>query len=95
MQAIELETTISRLGHIDLPEDCRAAFGRSARIILFLDEPAPPTEDQRRERLRAALDGLATSGAFADIADPVAWQREQRQDRVGANSFALVPPQGE
>lgn len=80
MQAIELETTISRQGHIDLPEEYRAAFGRSARIILLLDE-TPPDEDYRRERLRAALEGLSASGAFADIADPVQWQRDQRQDR--------------
>lgn len=80
MRAIELETTISGQGHIDLPEDCRAAFGRSARIILLLDEP-PPDQDGRRARLRAAMDGLAASGAFADITDTAAWQREQRQDR--------------
>ncbi len=81
MQAIELETTISRQGHIDLPEECRSAFGRSARVILLLDEAPPPDQDSRRERLHAALVGLAASGAFADIADPVQWQREQRQDR--------------
>jgi hypothetical protein len=85
MQAIELETTISRLGHIDLPEDCREAFGRSARIILLLDEPPQPTEDQRRERLRAALDGLAASGAFAD---PDEWQREAADLKDALEAFS-------
>ena len=28
-----------------------------------------------------ALQALADMGAFADIEDPVAWQREQRKDR--------------
>lgn len=80
MQAIELETTISQQGHIDLPENCRAAFGRAAKIILLLDEP-PPDEDRRRERLRAALDGLAVSGAFAT----------HRNDRQGETVAAEDP----
>ena len=34
--------------------------------------------EARRRRVTAALDALRGSGAFADIADPVAWQREIR-----------------
>ena len=33
------------------------------------------------ERMAAALEKLATSAAVAGIEDPVAWQREVRQDR--------------
>jgi hypothetical protein len=42
------------------------------------------SEDERRARgLRAAaaLERLAKAGAFDQIEDPVAWQREIRQDR--------------
>ncbi len=36
---------------------------------------------ERQERLAAALTQATALNPFADIADPVAWQREQRQDR--------------
>ena len=35
----------------------------------------------RRERLTAALAQAVALNPFAEIVDPVAWQREQRQDR--------------
>lgn len=36
---------------------------------------------ERQERLAAALTQAMALNPFADIVDPVAWQREQRQDR--------------
>lgn len=44
----------------------------------------PESEDERRARGRravAALQELARTGAFDEIEDPVAWQREIRRDR--------------
>lgn len=35
----------------------------------------------RRDRLTSALAQAVALNPFAEIADPVAWQREQRQDR--------------
>lgn len=35
----------------------------------------------RRDRLAAALEQAVALNPFAEIADPVAWQREQRHDR--------------
>jgi hypothetical protein len=35
----------------------------------------------RRERLAAALAQAVELNPFADITDPVAWEREERQDR--------------
>ena len=40
------------------------------------DDPGP-----RQESIVELFQALADSGAFADIDDPVAWQREQRKDR--------------
>jgi hypothetical protein len=49
MQAIELETTISPQGAIVLPADCKALYGRHARMILLLaDEPEPAGPSRRR-----------------------------------------------
>ena len=39
------------------------------------------SESERKAALRDALSTLRESGAFADIEDPVAWQREIRKDR--------------
>lgn len=45
-------------------------------------EKAPATSTQtRRDRLTAALAQAVALNPFAEITDPVAWQREQRQDR--------------
>ncbi len=38
-------------------------------------------DSQRRERLRKAFETLVELGTFADISDPVDWQRQMRKDR--------------
>ncbi len=43
--------------------------------------PAPAiARNQKRERLAEALAQAAALNPYGDIADPIAWQREQRQD---------------
>jgi hypothetical protein len=50
-------------------------------ITPLLD--APPESAHERGRVMAeALAALATRGTFAAITDPVAWQREVRQERT-------------
>ena len=57
--------------------------------VIYLEQKAqsiiPATtnvaKEQQRQRLAEALEQLAALNPFSDIADPVAWQREQRQDR--------------
>ena len=39
------------------------------------------TKQQHRERFAEALEQAAALNPFGNIPDPVAWQREQRQDR--------------
>ena len=85
MQAIELETTISAQGGIELPAECRAFYGRHARMILLLDdlpsEPPQPGRSERQAALRRALADVAAAGTFAHIDDVSAWQYEARTDR--------------
>lgn len=38
--------------------------------------------EERSKQIMAAFQSLSESGAFADIEDPVAWQREIRKDRA-------------
>ena len=50
---------------------------RVARPGKFSDLP----KGERGRRMRAALEKLSRLNAFAEIKDPVAWQREIRKDR--------------
>jgi|APIni6443716594_1056825.scaffolds.fasta_scaffold1041515_2 bifunctional DNA-binding transcriptional regulator/antitoxin component of YhaV-PrlF toxin-antitoxin module len=70
MQAIEIETDITKEGHIHLPGPLRKVFGRHARLILLLDESQPAEKS-------AAIDNLLSlRGALRDDADFDAAMRE-------------------
>ena len=70
-----------------LPPPRAARLERLILGLLDLVEPEPArtsadTEDRRRrEHALAALDRIAARGGIAGIPDPIAWQREQRNDR--------------
>ena len=38
-------------------------------------------DEERRKRIKESLQTLAEMGTFADIEDPVEWQRQIRKDR--------------
>ena len=58
-----------------------SAIGVRVRIIL-LDQPEAVTDEQRGLRMAEALAGIAARGRVAEmIPDPIAWQREVREDR--------------
>ncbi len=62
------------------PEKQREALD----FITFLQQRAPlPVSSPavRKERLRKAFATLTKLGTFADITDPVEWQRQIRKDR--------------
>lgn len=68
---------------IDLPPDKQSEV---LDFIAFLQDRArvvrsASTESERGQRIRAALQTLADLGTFADIVDPVAWQKQIRKDR--------------
>ena len=44
-------------------------------------QSASPSDAERKERLRKAFATLAEMKTFADIGDPVEWQRQIRKDR--------------
>ena len=54
-----------------------------AVYVTILDQPDSPTVTlDQGELMAAALEQLASNNALADINDPVAWERDQRQDRM-------------
>ena len=54
-------------------------------FILFLQQRLSATpaanEEERGKRIKTAFQTLANLNTFADITDPVAWQKQLRQDR--------------
>ena len=62
--------------HLPLPVELRHG---KVNVVATLERPvAVPSP---RATPLESLKELRKLGAFRDIADPVAWQREQRQDR--------------
>jgi hypothetical protein len=50
--------------------------------VILLGEAALSSSSERGQAMAEALENLAKAGAFSEITDPAAWQRETRQDRV-------------
>jgi hypothetical protein len=52
-------------------------------LITVLSDIHPPLkiEEKRGEQMAQCLEKIAQTGGIEGIADPVAWQRELRQDR--------------
>jgi antitoxin component of MazEF toxin-antitoxin module len=57
-------------------EDAQLKSGQKTVITLPILEPK-----QNRDRIQKVLRQLQEAGAYKDIKDPVAWQREVRKDR--------------
>jgi antitoxin component of MazEF toxin-antitoxin module len=57
-------------------EDAKLVLGQKTTIQL----PTPPMK-QDRAKIQRVLKRLQEIGAYKDIKDPVAWQREIRKDR--------------
>ncbi len=72
-------------GTVHVPLPAGTPKGKIKVTASFSPVDAPPeklraTPEMVRERM-AALEHLRQLNIFKDIADPVAWQREIRQDR--------------
>jgi hypothetical protein len=60
------------------------AGGKPAEVLVTVLEPSGMSESERRERgagMAAALREIASRGGIKSIPDPVAWQREMREDK--------------
>ena len=72
MKVIEKEIVIATDGK--LPPDFREAFGRKARVAVYLQEQ----EQGKTEGADFLLDLVGKIQAFRDVDDPVALQRNLR-----------------
>jgi hypothetical protein len=51
-------------------------------LVTIPDSGNQASDEERGARRIAAMEKLAALGAFSEIQDPVAWQREIRKDRA-------------
>jgi len=55
---------------------------RPVRVYVTLQEdPSTLSAEFRRQRIVEILEKIAANNVFAEISDPVEWQRDLRQDR--------------
>jgi hypothetical protein len=72
-----------RLEWSDAPPDELTQNRPVAVYVTILEEPRnPPEQTQTGQQMAAILEQLANMNAFAEIADPAAWERAIRSDRV-------------
>lgn len=64
--------------HLPLPIELRQS---KLKVTATIQEAGDSNERPTKEDALAALRKLRELGTFKEIADPVAWQREIRQDR--------------
>jgi hypothetical protein len=64
--------------HLPLPPELRHT---KIRVTATLEATEQVGERPTREAAMAALHCLRTKGTFKEISDPVAWQRDLREDR--------------
>lgn len=64
-----------------VPEALDSGRPITVEVVVLTPPTAPISDAERRRRLGAILREVAKREPFASIEDPVAWQREIREDR--------------
>ena len=75
---------ILRGNHLEWDGDAPDHLTQKDAVIVYvtiLGEPVVPSAVEQGQRMAAALEQLAAINALPDLTDPVAWEREMRQDR--------------
>lgn len=67
--------------HLPLPAALRHGKVRVEAKVEAVETPAM-SEEQRKRELLEIMTRIRARNPFKDIADPVAWQREMREDVV-------------
>ena len=74
---------ILRANRIDWVAEAPAQLPDDAgvRVLVTLLDPPPPSPADQGKRMAAALEKIAALPPNDALADPSAWQKEQREDR--------------
>ena len=84
LQTFEAKLTGNQLEWIDEIPELIDKTNQPISVYVTFREAKPIEESdalRKKQRIAEALEKLAAMDAVADITDPVAWQREVRQDR--------------
>ena len=76
--SIMLDADVDGTFHVPVPPELR---GRRVRVTMQA-EGSTANKIPDGEKMFAALEQLAARGGVQEIPDPLAWEREQREDRV-------------
>ncbi len=79
MQAIEIQTNISKDGHISLPPPLQRVYGRQARLILLFDEQLPAVTEESPTAHGKTSCKHESFHEYADT-DPPAQEQAQMQE---------------
>lgn len=77
MNSLEFTAKIEH-GVIHLPKEFEDYENAVARVTVTLE--TPEDKKAKKEQLFAALEKLAEANPFAEIEDPVKWQRKLRDE---------------
>ncbi|MCY7353428.1 MAG: hypothetical protein LH606_22680 [Cytophagaceae bacterium] len=80
MQAIEIQATVKD-GILQIPQlPAPLTDGNVKVIVLYEPQPETPQRNYDPKKMEAAFKAIAEKDIFSDIKDPVAWQRQQREE---------------
>ena len=74
-----LEAIVDETGRVKLLAEIRLPKSRRA-LLTILDEEPKELPESKKEKLFAALEKLEKANIFADIDNPVEWQRNLRDE---------------
>jgi hypothetical protein len=64
-------------------EPVTSAEGHALSVLVtIVDETIQPTTEHHRQKIVQVLNRLAARNSLAEINDPVAWQKDLREDRT-------------
>jgi hypothetical protein len=64
------------------PQLIDATRALAVEVIIADELPVQQNGSQQAKRMLAPLEQLAKDNLLAEIVDPLAWEREQRQERI-------------
>ena len=74
-----LEAFVNENGKIELLTEIRLKKRRRA-LVTILDEEPKVSDKSKKDKLFAAFEKLAEANPFAEIENPVEWQRKLRDE---------------
>jgi hypothetical protein len=79
MQALEIQASVKD-GVLQIPKLPTPLADGDVKLIVLYEEPSVPRRNYDLEKMEAAFQKISEKDIFKTIQDPVAWQRQQRDE---------------